>query len=186
MGFQVKWDLGMGELCLLGGAGPLALVPLQPWTVLRKPGSLDLIRGSLAGSAPPPPPPWSWSLGGTGRGAQLGGGGNTAGVFSGRTKATFSQQGAWFWFQGSFTSFLPSLSPSQPLLPSPTLSFLPSKMFALCYEKRQTYPSGDGITESRGRRPGGAASTRGMLQPRRAWPEALTQRSWVELGILHL
>ena len=31
-----------------------------------------------------------------------------------------------------------------------------------------------------------AASTRGMLQPRRATPEALTQRSWVELGILHL
>lgn len=61
----------------------------------------------------------------------------------------------------SLPSFLPSLSPSQPLLPSPTLSFLPSKMFALCYEKRQTYPSRDGITESRGHHPGGAASTPG-------------------------
>lgn len=149
----------------------------------REPGSRQRKPGRVSSS-----PPTSLVLesqrdrqGGSG-----GGWGNTAGVFSGRTKATFSQQGAWFWFQGSFTSFLPSLSPSQPLLPSPTLSFLPSKMFALCYEKRQTYPSGDGITESRGCRPGGAASTRGMLQPRRAMPEALTQRSWVELGILHL
>lgn len=132
----------MGELCLLGGAGPLALIPLQPWTVLRKPGSLDLTRGSLARSAPPPLLPDPGVAVGRGGVAQLGVGATLhAGLFSGRTEATFSQQGAWFWFQGSFTSFLPSLSPSQPLLPSPTLSFLPSKMFALCYEKRQTYPS---------------------------------------------
>ena len=174
----------MGEPCLLGGAGPLALVPLQPWTVLRKPGSLDLVRGSLAGSAPPPPPSWSWSLSGTGRGAQVGGGATLQGCLVAEPRPPSHSRELGFGFKAP--SFLPSLSPSQPLLPSPTLSFLPSKMFALCYEKRQTYPSGDGITESRGCRPGGAASTRGMLQPRRAMPEALTQRSWVELGILHL
>ena len=50
-------------------------------------------------------------------------------------------------------------------------------MFAIYYEKCQTYPSGDGVTEGRGPRAGGSNQLPGGgWKPRLAAPEALTQR----------
>ena len=125
MGFQVKWDLGMGELCLLGGAGPLALVPLQPWTVLRKPGSLDLIRGSLAGSAPPPHLLGPGVSAGQGGGPSWGVGATLQGCLVAEPRPPSHSRELGFGFKApSLPSFLLSLPLSLCSLPPPFPSFL--------------------------------------------------------------
>ena len=126
MGFQVRWDPGMGELCLLRGAGPLALVPLQPWTVLRKPGSLDLTRGSLARSAPPPLLPDPGVSVGRGGGAAWGWGQHwMQGCLVAEPRPPSRSRELGFGFKApSLPSFLLSLPLSLCSLPPPFPSFL--------------------------------------------------------------
>lgn len=138
----------MGELCLLEGQAS-AFIPLRALDCpekAREPGSHQRSLARSASSHLPDP-----SRCGRGGARKVSGGNTACRLFSAELRPP-SQQGACL--ASRLLHFLPSLlSPSQPLLPSPTLSFLPSKN-ALCYEKRQTYLLSEMNNESRGRRPG--------------------------------